>query len=128
LIHHSTNPSSLEQLAFEHAMKVKEYEVKQMIKAKERQAVFEQVFEADIQQYKTSGILPSKWDIVVFETNFQVNYSTQHSYVLNPTTSIRNFSFKLLPEPDLPRSGTTSLEEVVVEDVDSSALDQFLND
>ena len=43
-------------------MKVKEYEVKQMIKAKERQAVFEQVFEADIQQYKTSGILPSKFE------------------------------------------------------------------
>ena len=52
-------------------MKVKEYEVKQMIKAKERQAVFEQVFEADIQQYKTSGILPSKLEqyLVVVGTN-----------------------------------------------------------
>ena len=111
-------------------MKVKEYEVKQMIKAKERQAVFEQVFEADIQQYKTSGILPSKFEqyLIVFGSNFQVNYSTQHSSVLNPTITIRNFSYFLLSEPDLPRSGTTSLEEVVVEDVDTSALDQFLND
>ena len=76
-------------------MKVKEYEVKQMIKAKERQAVFEQVFEADIQQYKTSGILPSKLEkyLVVFVTNFQVNYSTQNSSVLNPTITIRNFSY-----------------------------------
>ena len=59
-------------MALEHAMKVKEYEVKQMIKAKERQAVFEQVFEADIQQYKTSGILPSKLEqyLVVVGTNF----------------------------------------------------------
>jgi len=70
-------------------MKVKEYEVKQMIKAKERQAVFEQVFEADIQQYKTSGILPSKLEqfAVLFVTNFQVKYSTQHSSVFNSTSS-----------------------------------------
>ena len=76
-------------------MKVKEYEVKQMIKAKERQAVFEQVFEADIQQYKTSGILPSKLEqyLIVFGSNFQVNYSTQKSSVLNPTITIRNFSY-----------------------------------
>jgi hypothetical protein len=33
------------------------------LKAKERQAIFEQAFETEIQQYKQSGIIPSNSDL-----------------------------------------------------------------
>ncbi|EFX85193.1 hypothetical protein DAPPUDRAFT_313831 [Daphnia pulex] len=45
-------------LAATHLQKVREYESKQVLKAKERQAIFEQAFETEIQQYKQSGIIP----------------------------------------------------------------------
>lgn len=61
----------------QHLLKVKEYESKQISKAKERQAIFEQAFETEIQQYKESGIIPSKSQLLVdlgnkFNTEFFV--------------------------------------------------------
>lgn len=49
----------IDQLAAEYEQKAKEHEVKQFIKAKERQAIFEEAFETEIQQYKESGVIPS---------------------------------------------------------------------
>ena len=60
------------QLAYEHLQKIKEYESKQVLKAKERQAIFEEAFETEIQQYKQSGIIPSKTFInylILMESN-----------------------------------------------------------
>lgn len=45
-------------LVAQHLQKVREYESKQIFKAKERQAIFEQAFETEIRQYKESGIIP----------------------------------------------------------------------
>lgn len=47
------------QLAQEYLLKVKEQEVKQMIRAQERQAIFGEAFESEIRQYKQTGIIPS---------------------------------------------------------------------
>nr|CAH0109346.1 unnamed protein product [Daphnia galeata] len=45
-------------LAAVRLQKIREYESKLVLKAKERQAIFEQAFETEIQQYKQSGIIP----------------------------------------------------------------------
>lgn len=52
-------------LVAQHLQKVREYESKQIFKAKERQAIFEQAFETEIRQYKESGIIPSKSKVFV---------------------------------------------------------------
>ena len=49
----------LDYLAAVRLQKIREYESKLVLKAKERQAIFEQAFETEIQQYKQSGIIPS---------------------------------------------------------------------
>jgi hypothetical protein len=49
----------LDHLAAVRLQKIREYASKLVLKAKERQAIFEQAFETEIQQYKQSGIIPS---------------------------------------------------------------------
>ena len=39
--------------------KAKEHELRQSIKARERQAIFEEAFETEVQLYKQSGTIPS---------------------------------------------------------------------
>ena len=64
------------QLEAEHLMKMKEQEVKQMMRAQERQAIFGEAFETEIQQYKQSGIIPSIVSRVIFhDTNFKNSFA-----------------------------------------------------
>lgn len=57
----------IDQLASEHMLKIKEHEVKQIMRAQERQAIFGEAFETEIRQYKQSGIIPSTINIFLFE-------------------------------------------------------------
>ncbi len=80
-----------------------------MLKAKERQAIFEEAFVTEIQQYKQSGIIPSKNTKVVF-----CKYIRRSNFFLPIGLSLANRT-------------TASLEEIVVED-DPSSLNEFLHD
>lgn len=87
--------------------KVKDYELKQLSKAKERQAIFEEAFETEIKQYKEFGTIPSKTLLVL-------KYSTNFHKFLNKGLSLSNRQ-------------TISLEEITVDD-DPSSLNEFLDE
>ena len=65
---------SLDHLAAVHLQKVREFESKQALKAKERQAIFEQAFETEILQYKQSGIIPSNLNVQSVKSVFKIKF------------------------------------------------------
>ena len=81
-----------------------------MIRAQERQAIFAEAFETEIQQYKQSGIIPSRLFVLLL-------------FLFQLINSI----FHLIPEKSISQQETLSLEEVVVDD-DPSNLNEFLED
>lgn len=68
-----------DQLAAEHLQNVKDYESKKLLKAKERQAIFEEAFETEIKQYKESGIIPSN---VQFTSRFFIELLLTHLFFI----------------------------------------------
>lgn len=51
-----------ERLTEEHLKKVAEFEKQRDCQLKERQAVFQEAFQEDIQRFKQQGAIPSNYD------------------------------------------------------------------